>query len=279
MRKKQIKKMTHVAILAALSVILYMFLKFPLPFFPSFLDVQFSNLPVIIAGFVFGPIEACVVVLIRFIIKIPFSSTAMVGEIADLVIGCLVGITVSLVYKKFHTRKGGIMALISGVIVWVVAAIIANAVFLLPMYIELYNLDAVLGLLSVIKGINADNYLLYYIAFAVIPFNLLLAVIVSFITFFVYKRVSFLYKEQIDERMKESVSNEGIVIGSTIIAFDLLILMGTLLWKKSTFEVSKNNTKLDIAITILGYVVIFGLGCYLIIRNILKNKKNKTIKI
>ena len=90
MRKKQIKKITLVGILAALSVIFYIFLKFPLPFiFPSFLDIQLYNLPVILAGLIFGPAESLVVVLIRFVIKAPFTSTAYVGEVADLIINSL----------------------------------------------------------------------------------------------------------------------------------------------------------------------------------------------
>ena len=54
--KKTIDYMTKIAILAALSSILYFIPKFPLPFlFPSFLEIQFSNLPAILGGFILGP--------------------------------------------------------------------------------------------------------------------------------------------------------------------------------------------------------------------------------
>lgn len=276
MRKKIIKKMTNLAILSALSIIFYQFLKFPLPFiFPSFLDVQFSNLPVILAGFVFGPVEACLVVLIRFIVKLPFSSTAFIGETADLIIGCLVGITASLIYKKFHTKRGGIMALIVSSAVWVVTAVIANAIFLLPWYIEQYGKGAVIGLLEVIPGLTGQNYLLYYIVFAVIPFNLLLATIVSLVTFFVYKRISFLYKEEIAERLQTKVNYDALVIGITVVGMDILILIGTLIWNKNVFIVSEKNSILDVSITIIGYLAVLIFGIYLIIVNQIKNKKIK----
>lgn len=272
MKNKQIKKIAHIAILSALSIIFYMFLKFPLPFFPSFLDVQFSNLPVIIAGFVFGPIEACIVCLVRFIVKIPASSTALVGETADLIIGCLVGIVTSVIYKKMHTKKGGVLALASGCIVWVIGACISNAFILLPWFMKTYGDGAVLGMLQVIKGLNEDNYMLYYICFAVIPFNLLLSVTVSAITFFVYKRVSVLYKGEFESENK-GLSYNSLIIGCAIIVLDLAILVSTIIFKEATFIVSDRNPLSDVILVIVAYVVVALFGLYLIIQNIIKNKK------
>ena len=73
--------MTKVAIFSAISIVLY-FIKFPLPFlFPDFLDIQFSNLPAILGGLVMGPIGGVLIVVIRTLIKLPFTSTAGVGEL------------------------------------------------------------------------------------------------------------------------------------------------------------------------------------------------------
>ncbi len=274
MKNKKIKKIAHIAILSALSIVFYMFLKFPLPFFPSFLDIQFSNLPVIIAGFVFGPLEACIVCLIRFLVKIPASSTAMVGEVADLIIGCLVGIVTSIIYKKYHTKKGGIIALTVGCAVWVAGACISNGFILLPWFMKTYGEEAVLGMLSYMKGLNSNNYMVYYILLAVIPFNLLLSIVVSLITFFVYKRVSFLYKgefESSDNNLKPSYNS--LIIGSTILVMDLGILIATILFKESTFVVSKKNPLGEVALVISAYVAVAIFGISLIIYNIVHNKK------
>jgi riboflavin transporter FmnP len=89
-RKEKINWIVKVSIFAAMSSVLYC-LRFPLPFFPSFLDVQFSNLPAIIAGFASGPVAGCVIIVVKTILKlfISGSSTSYVGELADLIIGIL----------------------------------------------------------------------------------------------------------------------------------------------------------------------------------------------
>ena len=70
MRGFSIKRLTLVAIMSAISGVLYCFLKFNIPIFPIFLDINFSMIPIIIVAFMLGPIDASIVVLIRFIMKI-----------------------------------------------------------------------------------------------------------------------------------------------------------------------------------------------------------------
>ncbi len=198
--KKILDYMTKVAIFSALSCILYFVPKFPLPFlFPSFLDIQFSNLPAILGGFAMGPVGGILVIVIRTLIKLPFSSTAYVGELADLLIGVATVLTSSLIYRKIKTKKGGIIALISGTIVWIGFAMLMNWLVLLPFYMEAFfggNVEAfVKTCAGVLPNMNVNNFMTFYIFGAVLPFNALLATIVSLITFFVYKRISILFKK------------------------------------------------------------------------------------
>lgn len=191
------KKMTALSILAALSVVLYYFVKIPmtylLPFMPNFLDIHFSAVPIYIAGFMFGPLSGAVVAVLRFLAKLPGSSTLGIGELQDLIIGLLTVIIASFIYHKNKTKKGSIIALSSTVFVWVLVSIITNWLFILPFYIKLYSFETVYGMLSVIPGISESNYMLYYILIAVIPFNIILSVLVNLVTFLVYKRVSIAY--------------------------------------------------------------------------------------
>ena len=207
MRKNSTLQITLIANLTALSVLFYFVLNFPLPFlFPGFLDIQFSNLPAIIGGFTLGPVAGGLIVVLRTLIKLPFSSTAMVGELVDLIIGLATVLTSSIIYKKMHTKKGAIISMIAGMAVWVFVAVMANYLFVLDFYISFYFNGAVeplVGMMSVIPGITVDNYMEKYILFAAIPFNILLSGLVYFITFLVYKRVSHLFDilaEKIDNR-------------------------------------------------------------------------------
>ena len=75
------KDLAKIAILSALAYILYMFVKFPLPFiFPAFLDIQFSDLPALIGGFAMGPWAGCLIVVVKCLLKMPFSTTAPVTK-------------------------------------------------------------------------------------------------------------------------------------------------------------------------------------------------------
>ena len=67
-RKQQINWIVKVAIFGAISGLLY-YLRFPLPFiFPPFLDVQFSNLPAVLSGFILGPLGGILVLVIKIVV-------------------------------------------------------------------------------------------------------------------------------------------------------------------------------------------------------------------
>lgn len=200
-RKKKQKLSTNdltiISIFSALSMVLY-FIKFPIPIFPSFLEVNLSMLPIIIIGFMFGPVEGLIAVLIRTMLKLPFTSTLCVGEFADLLIGCVVVLTSSIIYEKHKNKKAAFLALVFGSIAWVIMGVISNYLINIPFYLALYfdnNVNALVGALSIIPGVNESNYMSKYLLFAVVPFNLILSTIVSSITFLVYKKISTFIKK------------------------------------------------------------------------------------
>jgi len=196
MRNNRVLQIVIIANLTALSVLFYFTLKFPLPFiFPSFLDIQFSNLPAIIGGFVLGPIGGGMIVVIRTLIKLPFSTTAGAGEMIDLIIGLATVLTSAIIYKRMKTKKGAVIASLWGMFAWVFIAVMANYLFVIDFYIEFYfngSVDPLVGMLSVIPGVTAENYMSKYILYAAIPFNIVLSGLVYLITFLVYKRISHL---------------------------------------------------------------------------------------
>ena len=199
--KRLIDYISKVSIFSALSFILYLFPKFPLPFFPSFLEVQFSNLPAILGGFVLGPIGGVIIVVVRFVLKLIFglSSTAGVGETADLLLGLCVVLSSSLIYKYHKNKMGGIISLVCAIFVWTISSIFINYFINVPFFVKAYCGGDIEGLVvicsPVIKGINKDNFLEYYTKYAVIPFNMLLSTFVCLVTLFVYKRISSIFKK------------------------------------------------------------------------------------
>lgn len=195
--RMNIKQMSMVGIMSAITVILYYFVKFNLPFFPPWLDIQVSELPALITGFAYGPFAGCLVILVRFVLKLPATITAGVGELADLVLGvAVVGIS-SLIYKKHKTIKGALVATGIGVGVGVVVSCFLNWLVLIPAYIYLagFPLDALVGMLSYMPfEVTKENFMLAYVLVGALPFNLVRFILVYALTFLLYKRTHKLLK-------------------------------------------------------------------------------------
>ena len=159
-QSKFIKKMSLIAILAAVSFGLY-YINFPIPFlFPGFLKVNFSNLPILIGGFTLGPVAGAAIVVIRFLIKLPLSDTIFVGEIADLIIGFASVIPAAIIYKHNKSKKGAAMALIVSTLFWIASSMVANMFILIPAYIKMFfngNITAFVSTLKIIPGVNETN--------------------------------------------------------------------------------------------------------------------------
>ena len=204
MKKNSIKRLTFIAIFSAISGLLYVYIKFPLPIFPSFLDVNFSMIPIIICTFMLGPIDAGIVVLIRTVLKILLagSTTGYVGEFADILICLPTALISGSIYKYTNFKNKTLLSFISVSISWILFAIISNTFINIPFYGNLFGMEMVIGaskdafkLISfgLINNVTEANFIYYYIAFAVIPFNLILSLIVIAITIPVHKRLKDLY--------------------------------------------------------------------------------------
>ena len=211
-RSEKIKKYVTIAVFSGLSVPLYLFAKIPFPIF-TFLKLQISILPAYIIGFLLGPTSGVMVVLIRTAICIPFTKNMCVGELADLCIGVAATLTSSIYYLKNKTKARAAMSLVFASVAWVITAIIANIILLLPFYIKLVFNDNLAGFVSMlaenVPSINESNYMLMYVLIGVIPFNLIITVVSSVITFIVYKRISKLYHNiaKEDNQKEENLDN------------------------------------------------------------------------
>ena len=210
-RGEKIRHMTSIAIFATLSIIFYLTLKFSLPIFPSFLKFNFSNLPILLGGFLLGPVEGMIIILIRTIVVIPFSGTFYVGELADLIISSSILLVSSITYLKNKTKQGAMLALTFAFLTWIIIGCLANYFILVPAYITLFfggNVNVFISMLQMIPGVDETNYNISYILYGAIPFNTLLSAGVCLITYLVYKRMSNLF-HLFDKRIyKEELDNE-----------------------------------------------------------------------
>ena len=200
---------TKVAVLSAISFILYMFAKFSLPFmFPSFLDMQFSELPAILAGFSLGPVAGALVIVIKCLIKFPFSGTAFVGEITDIVLGILYVVPASIIYHRNKSKKNAIIGMAVGTAVATVGAILLNRFVSVPFYVQFYfkgNFGVIVKMCSALyPSMTEKTFYSFYLFLAVLPFNILRLGLVSVVTFLVYKSLSKVLHWEIKPRKKKT---------------------------------------------------------------------------
>ena len=186
-----IRNLTKIAILSAISAVIMLF-EFPLPFAPSFYELDLSEAVILMGGFAMGPMAAVCMELLKNLLNLVINGTitAGVGELANFAIGCAFVVPASLYYKYHKTLKGAIISLVIGVSSLVIVGCFINYFVMIPAYVALANfpMNAILGMASEVNGLV--NSLETMIIFAVAPFNLVKGIICSIINLLLYKRLS-----------------------------------------------------------------------------------------
>ncbi|HOE53610.1 MAG TPA: ECF transporter S component [Bacilli bacterium] len=178
------------AIFAAISVLLYITKvpPFVFPIFPlvNFLEINFSEIPALIAGFAYGPLSGFLVLLVRFLVKLPMSSTAMVGEVADIIYSSSFVLTATIIYKYRRTFKGALLGLGIAFIAQILVSSLANYFVIYHLYNEMFFNGKMAMILSNKYGaFTPEQFILW-----VIPFNFIKNTIIGGLTLVVYKRIS-----------------------------------------------------------------------------------------
>ena len=189
-RPPKTRYLAMIAMTAAVGGVLMSF-EIPLFFAPSFYQLDFGELPVLITSFYLGPVAGVISELLKVLVKllIKGTSTAFVGDFANFVVGCSFVLPASIVYHIRKTRTTAVVGLTTGTLTMTVFGSLFNAVYLIPTFANLFGmpLDAIIGMGSAVNpAINSVSTL---VLMAVVPFNLVKGVIVSTVTFLLYKRL------------------------------------------------------------------------------------------
>ena len=189
-RPGKTKYIAFVAMAAAVGGVL-MCLELPLFFAPSFYKLDFSELPVLIASFYLGPVAGVTTELLKVVIKLLLkgTTTAFVGDFANFVVGCTFVLPASIIYHTHKTKKTAIVGMATGTLIMTIFGSLFNAVYLLPTFSALFGMpmEAIIGMAQEVNPAITNVSTL--VLMAVVPFNLLKGVVVSTITYLLYKRL------------------------------------------------------------------------------------------
>lgn len=165
-----VQKLVQAAMLAALSIILMVVVRFPI--FPAapFLEYDMADVPVLIASLILGPGYGLAVLLVTCAIQtLTVSASAGIwGFIMHFISSSALVLVSSLIFKKKPDTKGLVLGLLAGAIVMVLLMIPLN-ILITPIYTGAPR-AAVIGMLVPI----------------IIPFNGIKAVLNTVVTGIVY---------------------------------------------------------------------------------------------
>ena len=177
-RKTNTRKLTTMAIMIAVSVVLVYFIHFPI--FPTvaFLEYDPADIAILVCGFAFGPLAGiCVTVAASIVQGLTVSAgSGLYGILMHIISTSTFVLVSSLIYRSHKSKKGAAIAVICGVLAMTLIMIPAN-LFITPIFM------------------GAPRQLVIDLLGFIVAFNAIKAGINGLITFFLYKHISRLLKK------------------------------------------------------------------------------------
>lgn len=191
------RKIAMTGMFSAIAMILHLF-DFPLPFAPEFYRLDFSELPILIGAFAFGPAAGVMMEFVKILLKlcVKGTSTAFVGDLANFVVGCSFILPASVIYVFRKSKKSAVIACCVGTAVMTVFGTAFNAVYLLPAFSKLFHmpLENILEMGRAVNPLMTEGSIVSFVAVCVAPMNLIKGVCASVVTLLVYKPLSPIIK-------------------------------------------------------------------------------------
>ncbi len=181
-----VQYMTRIAILGALSAILFM-IEIPVV---AFYKLDVSTLPALLGAFSMGPMAGLAILLIKDIFGMLHSSSMYVGELADFIMGAAFILPAALIYRRAKSRRNALIGMVAGTVCMIVVSVLVNWQIMIPFYMSAYGMpmEAVIGMAK--KALPFVDTELKLLLFVTAPFNLLKGIVLSALTFLLYKRLS-----------------------------------------------------------------------------------------
>lgn len=166
------RRLTVIALLAAISFVLMVFPQFPLIPGATFLKIDFSFVPVLIGALMLDLKSGYAILILRSLLKVLLNNSGVndyIGLPMNIVaMGVLLTVIMLMVGHRELTVKRFIAGSILGTVGLTLAMVILNYVYAVPLYAMFANFD-----------IKATIGLGTYLLWMVIPFNFIEGIILT----------------------------------------------------------------------------------------------------
>jgi riboflavin transporter len=176
---KRTNILVKVSLLSAIAAVL-MYIEFPiLPAF-EWLKIDLSDIPALIGAFAFGPVSGIIIEAFKILLKLLLKGTQSggIGELANFIIGIAFVVPAAIIYKQNKTKKTAVVGIAAGTIAMSVVGLLANYYMLIPLY------------KNFLPALKESSYVMKYMIYGVLPFNLIKGVMVSVVTLLIYKKIA-----------------------------------------------------------------------------------------
>lgn len=185
-------KLAVTAMLSAAAFAL-MFIEFPIPaLIPSFVKLDISDLPELLAAFSLGPVYG---VAVTFLKNLLFSllhgtSSAYVGELFNFIMGSVFAFSAGLIYQWKKSRRNALIGSLVGAVLMAVLSVPLNYLLVYPAYVVCYGMpmEAIIGMYQAILP-SADS-LIKCLAIFNMPFTFFKGILDVLLCFLIYKPLS-----------------------------------------------------------------------------------------
>ena len=186
-RTNHIRKLVMTALMAALSSVL-MFFSFNVPLMPSFIKMDLSELPALIAAFAMGPLSGATVCLVKNLVNLFFTTTGGVGELSNFLLGVFFVVPAGIIYRLRPRLSGAVIGSVTGALLMAVLSVFSNYYVVYPIYTAFLPMDAIIGMYQAINP-SVKNLWQCLIVFNM-PFTFIKGMVSAVITMAVYRKIT-----------------------------------------------------------------------------------------
>lgn len=183
----KVYRLTMIAMLSAVAAVL-MFFSFNVPLMPSFIKLDFSELPALLAAFAFGPVSGAAVCLVKNLVNVLFTTTGGVGELSNFLLGACFTVPAGFIYRFHRNRRGALTGALAGAAAMAVASVFSNYFITYPVYTAFMPMEAILGMYRAINP-NVETLWDALIWFNM-PFTFIKGLCSAAMAFVIYKPLS-----------------------------------------------------------------------------------------